>query len=173
MSNIANGRMSAAAITFNGQSLGHTTGGVTFHYEPQTDPIKFDQFGDTPVDMILHGETLQIVVNLAEPVVDILQAAIAAGVQVGSTGKRLHLGKDAGFSYRSVAAQLVLHPMDKGAGDQSEDVTIYKAVAADPVELNYEVDKQRIFEVTFTALVDETFGNNRRLGHIGTSGTVS
>lgn len=168
MSNIQNGRMSAAAITFNGQSLGHTTGGVTFHYEPQTDPIKFDQFGDTPVDMILHGESFQIVVNLAEPVVDILQAAIPGGTQITNSGnKRLNIGKDAGFSLRTVAAQLVLHPLDKTLNDLTEDVVLYKCVVADTVELNYEVDNQRVFEVTFTALVDETYGNGRRLGHVG------
>lgn len=170
MPNLSNGRMGAASITFGGQTIGHTSGGVTFHYEPHLNDIIFDQYGDTPADKILGGENLQIVVNLAEPVVDLLQVAIPEGIQAGSGGnKRLTIGKDAGFSLRSVAAQLVLHPLDKTVSDTTEDVVIYKAVVADTVELNYEVDNQRVFQVTFQALLDESFGNSRRLGHVGTT----
>lgn len=169
MSNIQNLRMSACTVVFNGQSLGHTQGGITFHYEPNLEDLMTDQYGKTPVDKVLTGENVQVVVNLAEPVVDILLAAIPSGQQVSSTNKRLHFGRDSGFSLRTVAAQLVLHPVDKGSSDTSEDVVIYKAVVADTVELNYEVDNQRVFEVTFQALLDETYASPRRLGHIGST----
>lgn len=170
MSNILNGRMSAASITFGGVSIGHTSGGVTFHYEPKTDPITFDQYGETPVDVIMHGENVQIVANLAEPVVAVLNSVMPSGSHsVGGAGERLGFGVDAGYSLRNDAKLLVLHPLDKSASDTSEDVNIYLAVVADTVELNYEVDNQRVFEVTWTALVSETYGSGRRLGHVGST----
>jgi len=160
--------MGAASLVFGGVSLGHTSGGVTFHYEPNSNDITFDQYGTTPVDKILSGENVQIVANLAEPVLAQLNQAIPGGdYALGASGERLGLGRDAGYSLRADAKQLVLHPVEKSSTDLSEDVVIYKAVVADTVELNYEVDNQRVYEVTFQALVDETYGTGRRLGHIG------
>lgn len=170
MSNINNLRMSAATITFGGVSLGHTQGGVTFSYEPSTEDLLADQYGETPIDKVLTGETLTIQANLAEAVVGVLNSAMPAGAHaLGGAGERLGMGTDAGYSLRADSKQLVLHPVDKAIGDTSEDVVIYKAVVADTVELNYEVDGQRVFEVTFAALVDETYASGRRLGHIGST----
>lgn len=170
MSNINNGRMSAARLTYGGVNIGHTTGGVSFNYEPSTEDLIFDQYGDTPVDKILTGENVQIVANLAEPVVGVLNSVIPGGLHaLGSGGERLGVGRDAGYSLRADAKQLVLHPYDKADDDTDEDVVIYKAVVAEAVELNYEVNGQRVFEVTFQALVDETYGAGRRLGHIGST----
>lgn len=170
MSKIENLRMSAAALTYGGVSLGHTSGGVTFNYEPSTEDLTADQYGDTPVDKVLTGQNVTVVANLAEPVVGVLNAAIPAGLHsVAGAGERIGIGNDAGYSLRGDSKQLVLHPVDKSASDTSEDIVIYKAVVADSVELNYEVDGQRVFEVTFSALIDETYGTGRRLGHIGST----
>jgi hypothetical protein len=63
----------------------------------------------------------------------------------------------------------VLHPVNKAANDDSEDIVIYKAVSSEPIELPFKVDGQRTFSVTFTALVDEGYTSTRRLGHIGST----
>lgn len=162
--------MGACSITLNGVSLGHTKGGVIFKYAPKYQDLQADQYGETPIDKVLVGEDVTVKVSLAEPQIDVLNSVIPSGDNViGSSSQRLGVGRDAGYSTRSDALQLVLHPNDRSSTDYSEDITIYKAVASEPVELNYEVDKQRVFEVTFTALVDETYATGRRLGHIGST----
>lgn len=170
MPNIQNLRMSACTISFGGVTLGHTNGGIVFHYEPKLNPLTADQYGDTPIDMVLGGETIQVVANLAEPVVDLLAVAIPEGTENSAgSGARLHLGRDGGYGLRLNAKQLVLHPIEKAASDTSEDVVLYLAAVADTVELNYEVDNQRVYKVTFQAFLSETYGNGRRLGHIGST----
>lgn len=169
MASLTNLRMSACTVTYGGVSLGHTKGGVIFKYAPKYSDLQADQYGETPIDKVLIGEDVTIKVSLAEPQIAVLNSIVPAGDYVGSTNERLGLGRDAGYSTRSDSKALVLHPVDRGATDYSEDVTIYKAVSSEPVDLNYEVDKQRIFEVTFTALVDETYASGRRLGHIGST----
>lgn len=171
MSNLNRLRMSACTITFGGTSLGHTKGGVVFKYAPKFEDLLTDQYGDTPIDKVLVGEDVTIKVNLAEPQVDILNVSMPADADVVGSGttERVGIGADAGYSARADAKQLVLHPVDRAPTDYSEDVTIYLAISSEPVELNYEVDKQRVFEVTFTALISETYSNGRRLGHIGVS----
>lgn len=167
MSSISNLRMGACTVTFGGVSLGHTKGGVTFTYSPKFEDLTADQYGDTPIDKVLTGEEVTIKVNLAEPQVAVLNNIIPAGGHTSSTNERLGIGTDAGYSTRSDAKALVLHPVDRSSSDVTEDITLYKAISAEPVDLNYEVDKQRVFEITFTALVDETYASGRRLGHIG------
>jgi hypothetical protein len=168
MGNLDNVRLGACSIVFNSVDLGHTKGGVTFKIERELSEVTVDKYGSTPVDMVLTGQKATIEVNLAESQVANLNVAVPEGDYVtGTAGSRLNLGTEAGYSLRDDAAQLTLHPAENAAGDLTGDIVFYKAVSTDSVELPFEIDNQRVFKVTFTALVDETFGNGRRLGHIG------
>ena len=170
MSNINNLRMGVCTVTYGGVSVGHTKGGVTFKYEPKFEDLMADQYGETPIDKVLTGENVTVEANLAEPQVTTLNIAMPAAANThGSSSERLAFGTDTGYSSRSDAKALVLHPVDRAATDYSEDITLYKAVASDAVEIKYESDNQRVYAVTFTALVDETYGSGRRLGHIGST----
>ena len=169
MASLTNLRMDVCTLTFGGTALGHTKGGIVFKYAPKFKDITVDQYGETPIDKVLIGEEVTIKVNLAEPqVAQLNQAMPAGGHTVGASAERLAIGTDSGYSTRADGKALVLHPVSLGAST-AEDITIYKAVASEPVELNFEVDNQRVYEVTFTALIDETNGNGRRLGHIGST----
>src|SRR3989304_10451775 len=166
---IRNLRIGVSNIVFNSVNLGNTKEGVNFVYEPDFADVTADKYGSSPIDMVLTGESLEIEVSLAEPSVRNLNRAIGASdLSTGSQGDRVNLGRSAGYSLRTnKAAILVLHPVAHAAAVTNEDVVIYKAVPISAVEMNFEVDNQRIFKVTFKALIDETYGDGRRFGHMG------
>lgn len=168
MANLNNVRIGAASLTFGGVSLGHTLEGVEFEFEREFEDLIVDQYGNTPIDMALIGQNLTIKVRLAEPNVASLNVAIPEGSHAsGSAGERLGVGTDAGYTLRGDAKQLVIHPLRNTSSDDSEDITIYKAVSATSVPTMFKVDEQRAWDVTFRALIDETYASGRRLGHVG------
>lgn len=178
MSRIQDLRMGAMKLTYKGEDLGHTKGGVTFKKDRKFEDMTVDQYGETPIDMILVGERATVEVILAEPSVGNLNRVMPEGHDVvGATGELFTMGTDAGYSLRNGsslagiqgggAGLLVCHPLNKAVGDDSEDIQIYLAASSDPIELPYKVKEQRVFKVVFTAFIDETRANGRRLGHVG------
>lgn len=172
--NISNVRIGVCNINYNSVNLGHTKDGVVLKFDRKFQDVTVDEYGDIPIDSVLTGQDLTVEVTLAEPTIANLLASIPeAGRDSGAQGSRLNLGRSAGWSARTNASfQLVLHPISKAASDLSDDIVIYRAFSTEPIELPYKVDEQRVFKVTFRALVDETYADGRRLGHIGLT-TVS
>lgn len=168
MANINNLKIGACQITYKTQDVGHTLGGVKLTYERKFTDLNVDKYGDAPIDKALTSTKLMIVFKAAEPVVALLQRLLwESNNAVSGSNQRLGLGADAGYSARGDAGLLVLHPTAKAASDTSEDVNIYQAVNGGNIELNYEVNNQRVYEVHMEALIDESYVNGRRLGHIG------
>lgn len=162
----------ACYITLGGVDLGHTLDGVEFEAQRELTDITVDQYGTTPIDKVLTGTTLTIKTKLAEAQADNLNVVLPESeyAQAGtgaSLKERVGLGADAGYSLRSESKQLVIHPLKNAVTDLSEDITIYKAVSAEAVPTAYKVDEQRVWEVTFIALLDESKPAGRRLGHFG------
>lgn len=168
MGQLTNVRIGACSVLWGGVSLGHTKDGAEFQFERSFEDLMVDQYGETAVDKALTGQNLTVKVYLAEPNTSNLHVALPEqGHASGANGERVGLGADAGATLRQFARELVLHPLNRAASDDSEDIHIYLAVSMETVALNYKVDEQRVIEVTFQALVDETYGSGRRLGHIG------
>lgn len=173
MANIANVRIGDCDVFLNEVHLGHTKGGVEFTFEREFEDLTVDKYGSMPLDMALTGQNLMVKAFLAEITNDVLNVAIPEGdYALGSLDDKLGLGRDAGYLLRNDAKPLRLHPRSRGATDYSEDVYIWLAVSQEPVEMGYKVDEQRIVEVTFRALVDETQPDGSRLGRIGAA-TIS
>ena len=168
MGNIVNTRIGVCSVEFDDKDLGHTKGGVELSYEPTVADIGVDQYGTSPVDLALVGENLTIKLALAEATVENLSKGITAGeFETGTEGERLEIGANSGKMFAALAKELVLHPTRLDAADESEDVVIYKAVVTEAVVASYTIDEQRVFEVTFRALIDETKSVGNRLGHVG------
>lgn len=166
--NIQNVTIGAATITWGGNTLGHTLGGAKLTFDRKFTELEVDKYGKTPVEMALNGQDLQIEVTLAEPIVDYIASSIPEGTLLtGGVGKKMGLGVDAGATLRQYAKQLILHPVALPNTNVSQDVVIYQAVSVDKLEMDYVVDKQRVYKVMFRALVDENRGNGFRLGQIG------
>ena len=166
--NIANVRIGVCSIVFNGVDCGHTLGGTKVTITRKLTPLKVDKYGDSPVDEVVTDVQMIVDAKVAEPVIALIKTAMPEGdYENGATGSRIGVAACEGAALRAGSALLTLHPLSKAATDFSEDVTIYNAVPSSSPVLNYDVANQRIFDLQFTALVNETEGAGRRLGHIG------
>lgn len=168
MGDITNVKMGVCSVTFDDTDLGHTIGGVTVAYEPEYHDIMVDKHGNTVAEKVLIGENLQATVPLAEHTVANLLEAIPAGTS-GGTDARVEIGKDAGERMKQYAAQLVLHPEANTASDLSEDVVIHKALIVEPIEFEFSNEGEKIVEVVFQAIIDDTKSDGNYLGLIGDS----
>lgn len=168
MADATNVKLGVCSVSFDGTDLGHTKGGVVVTYEPSIHEKTVDKYGETVVDAIVTGERLTAKVPLAESTLSNLGIAIPAGTESGS---KLNIGVDAGESLSGDAAELVLHPSANDADDLTEDVVFRSAVSIESVELNFMVDEEKVFEVTFLALIDESQSAGEYLGFIGDSTT--
>lgn len=156
-------------IVFDGVNMGHTIDGVELTAEREFTETMVDKYGHTPIDKVLTGNRLKIKFKLAQTEFAQWNLAIpeTSSYDGAGTADRVDFGADAGYSLRQDAKQLIIHPMKNAATDLSDDVTIYKAVSSETVVLPLKIDEQRAFEITMEALVDESYGTGRRLGHYG------
>lgn len=157
------------SIVFNGVNLGHTLGGVTFKAKRNFTPVNVDKYGNTPIDFILNGTEATVEFDLAQPNYPQLAVAFPEDANYDGAGglDRIALGADAGYSLRQNAARLVIHPLKNAATNLADDVVLYKAVSTGEIDIPFKVDGQKIVPMIMTALVDESYGVGRRLGHIG------
>ena|SRR5688572_14195741 len=167
MADITKVKMGVCDVSFNSTDVGHTAGGVEVTYEPEYADIAVDKYGNTPADKILIGEKFMAKVPLAEFTIDNLKRAIPNSTYAGAANARITIGKSSGQRMSSVAAQLVLHP--RAEGTRAYDVVIHKAVVTSEVVMNHKLDEQKIIEVTFEGLVDESKSDGNYLGLIGDS----
>jgi hypothetical protein len=166
--NIQNVRMGVCSIVFNGVDVGHTLGGTKVTITRKLTPLKVDKYGDSPVDMVVTDVQMEAEMKIAEPVVALLKNAIPEGdFEQGATSSRLGVPAGEGAALRAGSALLTLHPLNLALSNTAEDAQIYNAVASSSPVINYDVAGQRVFDLKFTALVNETEGVGRRLGHIG------
>jgi len=167
MADVTNVKVGACSITYNGVDLGHTKGGVEMSYEPVYHDVSVDKYGESVVEKYLTGEKWTIKVPLAEFTIANLKVAMPQGTFGGAGNARLTLGHSAGTKATTSAAQLVLHPLNMGT--RANDIVLHKAYVASTVELAMKVDEEKLMEVTFEALVDETKTDGNYLGMIGDS----
>lgn len=170
MANLNNLYVAAGSlVTFGGVDLGHTVDGVEVEWDRKFTDVKTDLYGDTPVDYVLQGQKASVKLKLAEITPGVLAYLMPeADYDVGSSSQHLHFGSKAGFSLRGTALQLVITPQGNNV-DGRRTITFFKAVSTEPVTVSYKIDEQSVFEVTFTALIDESRNatDGRLLGRVG------
>lgn len=167
MADVTNVQVGVCSVNFNSADLGHTKGGVEVTYEPTYHEVAVDLYGETPVEKYLTGEKLTAKVPLAEFTIAQMGVAIPQGAFAGAANARRTIGAKAGKKGTSVTAQLVLHPVNEGT--RRHDIVFYKAFVDSVVVLPHRVDEEKIIEVTFVALLDETKSDRNYLGMIGDS----
>lgn len=171
MANLNNLYVAAGSlINFLGVDLGHTVDGAEVEFARSLTEVKTDIYGDTPVDYVLQGQHATVKLKLAEITPGTLSYLIpeADWDQGSGTREHLHFGSKAGYSLRDDAGQLVITPQGKNLTDL-RTITFFKAVSTDNVSFAYKIDEQSVYEVTFTALVDESRAatDGRLLGRVG------
>lgn len=152
--------------------LGNTLDGVELTVGQSFTDVNVDAYGDTPIDKVLTGNSLMVKTKLAESTFNALKTAISTGtgtLDQGSLGKpRMGIGHTAGLLMKALSFQLVMRPIrNVAAGVDTEDVVLYNCVSSDDVVIPYKVKDQQVYPVTLTALVNESYEDGRRLGHIG------
>lgn len=160
-------KMGPCSVSLDGTEAGHTQGGVTVEYAPIYHDMVVDKYGQTVIEKILIGEGLKVTVPLAEATLANLEIGIPAGTDV--TSQRVTIGKDAGERMAQYAKELVLHPLENDSDDLSEDVVLHQALVSEPFEFKFGNDGEKILEVVFQAILDESKDSGNRLGFIGDS----
>jgi len=170
MANLSNLYVAAGSrITLGGVDLGHTVDGVEIEIEREFTEVKTDIYGNTPVDYVLAGQKATVKLKLAEITPGVLAYALPeSDYDLGSADDHLHFGNKAGYSLRDDALELVITPQAKNS-DNQRTITLFKVVSSDNVSFSYKIDEQSVYEVTFTALVDESRNatDGRLLGRVG------
>lgn len=170
MANLSNLYVAAGSrITLGGVDIGHTVDGAEVEFGREFVMVKTDIYGETPVDYVLQGNSATVKLKLAEITPGILAYALPeSDYDVGSADDHLHFGNKAGYSLRDDALELVITPQAKNS-DNQRTITFWKAVSTEPVTVAYKIDEQSVYEVTFTALVDESRNatDGRLLGRVG------
>lgn len=155
------------------RNLGFTNGGVDFQFERMFVDMMADEYGDALLDKVLSGNKLTIKTVLAEVTNQNIALAIPEGqFDSRSTGgsivdSKVGLGRRTGYSLRSNAVTLRLHPRNLAPSNRDQDIYIWKAVSVETVEIPYKRDEQTLLEITFEALVDDTQPNGQLLGRVG------
>lgn len=167
MADITNVQVGVCSVEFNGVDLGHSKGGCEVSYEPTHHDISVDKYGETVVQKVLTGEKLTAKVPLAEFTIANLRNAIPQAQFAGAANARITIGANAGKKATDDAYQLVLHPIAEGT--RRHDIVFYKAYVASQITLMHTVDEEKLIEVTFEALLDETKTDGNYLGLIGDS----
>ena len=159
-----NMRQGPAVIYFATVCVGVTVGDVEFTPELTQRMRQSARYGETPIDFIHTGENYSVKVQLAEYSI----AALAIAFPEGSTSTLArYFGRIPGGLASAHYGRLIVRPVDLDASDSTaEDLVFHKAVvtAIDPVTYNHE--GERIFAVTFTALVDDDQDDGKKLGFI-------
>lgn len=169
MGDITNVQVGVCSVSFNALDLGHTIGGVEVSYEPEHHDIMVDKYGNTVVQKFLTGEKMSAKLALAEYTIANLRNAMPQTGFAGAANTRITIGAAAGKKATDDAYQLVLHPINEGT--RRHDVVIYKAYVASTVVLPHKNDEEKVVEVTFEALLDESRSDGNYLGLIGDSTT--
>lgn len=167
MATATNVQVGVCSVNFNSTDLGHTKGGVEVSYEPTYFEATVDMYGETPIEKYLIGERLTAKVPLAEFTIAQMGIAIPQGAYAGAANARRTVGAKAGKKATDDAYQLVLHPINEGT--RRHDVVMYKAYVDSTVVLPFRNDEEKLIEVTFVALLDETKSDGNYLGMIGDS----
>lgn len=167
MPDITKVKVGVCSVSFNGVDLGHTKGGVEVSYEPSHHDVSVDKYGETVVEKYLMGEKLTAKVPLAESTIANLRISMPQSTFAGAANARITVGASAGQAAKVDSAQLVLHPLSEGT--RAFDIVLYKAYVGSTITLNHKVDEEKIVEVTFEALLDETKSDGNYLGLIGDS----
>lgn len=152
-----NFHIGAGDLKINSVSVGHTTPeGVLVNIEPDVHLHLSGKYGTTPVKAALKGYMVTVQVTMGETTLANLQDAIAGANQ--DAGK-LQLGGLAGREIPGVS--LTLEPFDN-----TENWYFTNAVPSSPVEVAYQVENERVYQVTFTAMVDENAAEAENIGYM-------
>lgn len=146
----------------------YTKGGMMFRYNEEFWGPTYDQTGNTPVDQVKTGESATVEIFMAENVVDkfgeIYPAADVVAHGEDPSKKKILWGGMIGQGFRQFAKPLTLRPIENldptnpENDDRSGDITLLHAIPRAEFEMAFQLQQERIYKATFTALPDRETG---------------
>lgn len=158
-SNTENVKLGVCRVSFGGEDLGFTKGGVEVSVETNTHEVMVDQMGETPINEYITSRTCKVTVPLAETTLENLIKIMPGATLIADTSddskKYVQVPTGVGQSLLKVAQELVLHPVANADEDKSDDFTIPRAATAGALSYSYKLDDERIYSCEFKAYADE------------------
>jgi hypothetical protein len=154
------GDLGPCHLYFGGTFIGETLGGTILRAQDETTEIKEDIWGNTPVDRVFIGETIEVETSLTRLSLAELAAALPGASGSGTSGNQLVMRSKVGRSLRDNSAQLQLRRIvdGKATADTTTWITVFVASAEMDTEINFSVEDQTVFKVKFTGLPVLTAG---------------
>ena len=154
---IDNFHIGAAKVLLNDVEIGATTQeGVVVSFEPDIHLHTSGKYGSTPVKASLIGQRLNIQMTIAETTPGIM-AQLFGGV-VSADGKI----KFGGVAGREIAGGVLkLQPYD-----DTEEWVFRNAVPNSNVQVLYQPNNERVYQVSMTALVDDDMPEAENVGYV-------
>jgi hypothetical protein len=164
-----NVKLGVCKVTFGGDNLGFTKGGVEVQVETESHVVSVDQTGSTPISEYITGRTVTIKVPMAETSRDHLVAIMPGATKITDAttpigdGIYAEVKTGVGTDLRTIAKVLRLHPISLVDTDHTEDFIVPLAQTTGALNFAYKLDEERIFNVEFKAYAD----NNGKLFYYG------
>jgi len=159
-----------AEVRVDGVAVGRTEGPVRARIEPILREETAACAGASPVDYVVVGLRAELVVPLAEYVLE--NVILAMPHATGAAGYAA-LGPTPGQRLSASAATVTVHPLSRADDDPSEDLTLHRAVCTGAVELEYSGGADRIVEARFVGLADLERPTGDFVGRIAAPGKTA
>jgi hypothetical protein len=154
---LANIQNDIVKVTYGGVDLGFTTDGIDAEFTPEMEDLLVDEFGASPMDIMGNGANFTVTMRLSEYSTSLLVDMMpGAERDVDGPDSRVTYGRSAGYRFRDFAKTLLLHPIKLSASDKSRDILMHLGVVTEGPTWRLVGNEQRVAEVTFRALLDET-----------------
>lgn len=156
--NPSNLELTPCRVTYKGVDIGATLGNVSVKIADKLSDLYADQLGKTPIDKRVSSQTYTVEFEIAE-VQDkdnwkILFPPHQLVEQNGNTG--FYFDAQIGYSMRSGAGPLILHPLSKPNTDLSEDFLFYLAASEVTSDYVFSPTEQVKMKIVMTVYPDFT-----------------
>lgn len=147
-----NVKLGVCKISFDGNDLGLTKGGVEVEVTTDTHKVSIDQFGESVVNEYITKREIKVKAPLAETTLDNLNRVMpGSSIVVSGLKRRADVKNGVGKNLLTTAKLLRLHPIEiKDLLDDSEDLVIPLSATAGAMNFAYKHDEERIFNAEFT-----------------------
>jgi len=166
MPDITNLVSGPATVKVDDTELAHTQGGITFSLNASQRTQTVDKYGSSAVGIVHMGDEVGVTAPFGEWDIAIFDEIYQPGDYrasgSSSAGTSQGFGRSAGYVYTT--ADLKVVPIATSLAEKL--VQIFKAVPVGEFELTFDTESDRIFNVQYTAIVDETKDDGRLLGAI-------
>ncbi len=165
MANFDNIVSGPASVLFDDVAVGHTSGGIESTIKPQNRARNVDQFGKSECNIIHNGDECRSKVPLSEWTAATLAKINNPGNnQTAASGaKYLGIGRSAGYIYTASDMKIV----PRLTADVAKALQFYRTTPIGDFKLQFDGgEKDRVFEVQYAHLIDESKTDGELIGKI-------